>query len=94
MTGKQRAKLRSMANLIQPVVYIGKEGITGSLLQEADNALKAREIVKGTIGRGCAVTAKEAAGALADALGAEPIQAIGRKFVLYRRNEKDPVIEL
>lgn len=94
MTGKQRAKLRSMANTLQPVIYIGKEGITEALKKDADDALRARELVKASVGKNCELGTKEAAGLLAEALGAEPIGAIGRKFVIFRRNEDDPVIDI
>ena len=94
MTSKQRAKLRAMAAKIEPILYIGKEGITDHTLAEAEDALVARELVKGSVQRGCAYSAKEALHILAEKLGAEPVQFIGRKFSLYRRNEKKPGIEL
>lgn len=94
MTGKQRAKLRSMANTMQPVVYIGKEGISEALLADAEDAIRARELIKVSVGKSCELGTKEAAGLLAAALGAEPIGAIGRKFVIFRRNEEDPVIDI
>ncbi|MGI6663856.1 MAG: YhbY family RNA-binding protein [Christensenellaceae bacterium] len=92
MTGKQRATLRGMAHHLQPIIYIGKEGITETLLADADAALTAKELVKGSVGKNCALEAKEAAGLLAEALGAEPIGATGRKFILFRRNEEEPII--
>lgn len=94
MTTKQRSMLRSMANTIEPSIYVGKEGVTDSLLKDAAGALKAKELVKGSVGKNCDMTAKDAAASLAEALGAEAIQAIGRKFVLYKRNNEKPVIQL
>ncbi len=94
MTSKQRARLRAMANSIQPILLIGKGGITDNLLKQADDALTARELIKGSIQRGCELSAQGALHILAERLGAEPVQFIGRKFTLYRRNEEKPGIEL
>ena len=94
MTSKQRAKLRAMANSLEPIIFIGKEGITENLLRQVEDALVARELVKGSVQRNCALSAKEALHLLAEQLGAEPVQFIGRKFALYRRNEKKLIIAL
>lgn len=92
MDSKQRARLRAMANGMEPVVHIGKDGVASGVVKQTDEALKARQLVKGTVQQNCAVGAREACRALADATGAEPVAAIGRKFVLYRRNEELPGI--
>lgn len=94
MTSKQRARLRAMANSMEPIILIGKEGITENLVKQVEDALTARELIKGSIQRNCDLSAKEALHALAQRLGAEPVQFIGRKFTLYRRNEEKPVIAL
>ena len=82
MTGKERAYLRSLAQKMDPVIYVGKEGITESLVNDANMALTARELVKGSVGRNSDEV-------LCDILDAEPIQVIGRKFVIYRKKEED-----
>lgn len=84
MNGKERAALRKMANTIEPVIYIGKEGITERTLKEVYDALEARELIKGSVQQGSPVDAKTALQELCGKTGAEPIQFIGRKFVMYR----------
>ena len=84
MTSSERAKLRGIANGLEPIIHIGKEGITPALLKQADDALTARELIKGTVLKNCDYTAKEALGMLCEQLGAEGIQDIGRRFTLYR----------
>ena len=84
MTSSERAKLRSMANGLEPIIHIGKEGITESVLKQLDDALTARELVKGTVLKTCDYTAREALDALCEELGAEGVQAIGRRFTIYR----------
>lgn len=94
MTGKQRAVLRGMANTTEPVLYIGREGITDNMVKEAEDVLTARELVKGSVQQGAPITARDALTELCGRTGAEPIQCIGRRFVMYRRNMDDPKIVL
>lgn len=92
MTGKQRAKLRGMANTIETILYIGKEGITENTVKECYDALEARELIKGCVQQGAPVNAREALTELCEKTGAEPIQQIGRRFVLYRQSRENPRI--
>jgi len=94
ITGKQRAYLKSLANGIPAVLFIGKEGLTDNIITEADRYLEARELMKAKLQEGCDLDAKETANIMADELEAEFVQAIGRTFVLYRRSLKEPKIEL
>lgn len=94
ITSKQRAALRSMANTMQPLYQIGKEGITPSVTAQLDDALEARELIKISVLETADVTAKEAIEILAGRLHAEPVQCIGRKIVLYRRSKDKPRIEI
>ena len=92
MTGKQRAMLRGMANTIDTILYIGKDGITDHTVKEAYDALEARELIKGCVQQGAPLTAKEALTELCSRTGAEPIQFIGRRFVMYRPSRENPRI--
>jgi len=94
MTGKQRARLRAMANPLETIIYIGKDGISDSTVKEVYDALEARELIKGCVQQGAPMTAKEALTVLCEKTGAEPIQFIGRRFVLYRQSRKNPRIEI
>lgn len=92
LKGKQRAYLRSIANTLKPVTQIGKDGVTESFLEQLDNMLRAREIVKVTILETAGLETKETANAVCEALRAEFVQAIGSKFTLYKRNMEEPKI--
>ena len=94
MTSKQRAMLRGMASTLDPILYIGKEGIIPGTLKQADEDLEAHELIKCCVQPNCPLNAKEALVALCEALGAEPVQYIGRRFVLYRPSKDDPRIVL
>ena len=92
MTGKQRAILRGMANTIEPVLYIGKDGITDNTVTETEDVLTARELVKGSVQQGAPLDARAALTELCRRTEAEPIQCIGRRFVMYRQNRDNPRI--
>ena len=94
ITSKQRAQLRGMAMSIDTIIQIGKGGITESVVDSVSAALKARELVKGRVLENSLLTAREACDQLAATCRAEPVQVIGSKFVLYKRNEQKPKIEL
>ena len=94
LTSKQRAGLRSMANTMDTILYVGKDGITDATVKEAYDALEAREIIKCTVQQNCELTAREALDELCARLHAEPVQCIGRRFVMYRESSTNKRIEL
>ncbi len=94
LTSKQRAFLRAHANAIDTIGQIGKDGITQNTIDQAALALKAREIIKLRVLETSMLTAREACDTLCAALDAEPVQAIGSRFVIYKPNPEKPVITL
>ena len=92
MTGKQRAVLRKMANPLDTIIYIGKDGITDHVVKEVYDALEARELIKGCVQQGAPIDAKNALTILCEKTGAEPIQFIGRRFVMYRPSRENQKI--
>ena len=94
LTSKQRAYLRGLANTMDPIVHVGKGGMAATIIKQADDALTARELIKGKVLETAPETAREAADALAEAVGAEVVMTIGRTFVLYRRQPEEPTIML
>lgn len=94
LTSKQRAQLRGLAMTEDTIIQIGKGGISENTLTQVKDALKARELIKGRVLENSLLTAREAADALAEACDAETVQTIGSKFVLYKKNAKEPKIAL
>ena len=85
ITGKQRSALKKMAQEIKPTVMIGKEEVTPTVIAAIDDYLARHELVKVQIQDGTILDPKETANEIAGELGAEFVQAIGKKFVLYRQ---------
>lgn len=94
LTSKQRAYLRSLANSIDTILYVGKGGMSPQIIKQADDALEARELIKGKCLENSPMTPREASDEIAKEVNADVVQVIGSKFVLYRQKEKDPVIVL
>lgn len=92
LNGKKRAYLRALASTIKPTNQIGKEGITHEFLDQLEDQLRARELVKVTILDNAGIDAKEAANAICADIRAEFVQAIGSKFTIYKKNNENPKI--
>jgi RNA-binding protein len=88
LTSKQRAELRAQANALETTLMVGKEGVTDTVIQEADRLLTARELVKGKVLEAAMMTPREVSDALCEATGADGVAVIGTKFVIYRFSEK------
>lgn len=94
LTSKQRAQLRGLAASQDTILHVGKGGITENIVKQANDALTARELIKGRVLEASMLTAREACDSLSASTDAEQVQVIGSKFVLYRKNPKEPKIQL
>ena len=89
LTSKQRAQLRGLANSIDTILQVGKDGIRANLIKQADDALEA--LIKGRVlDNNIDYDARTAAEELAKATRSEVVQVIGTKFVLYRESHSKP----
>lgn len=84
MTSRQRAYLKSLAMKMDPIIQIGKSGLTPEITEAVNEALEARELMKLTVLKNCVEDLHTIAGTLAERTHAEVVQVIGRRFVLYR----------
>lgn len=94
LNSKQRAYLRGLANKIEPIFQVGKGGATPEVVTSVDEALEARELIKGNVLNNCLEDTKYIASVISERTHSDVVQVIGKKFVLYRRNDKKPVIEM
>lgn len=92
INSKQRATLRAMAQSLEPIVHIGKDGITDNLVGQVKDALEARELIKCSVQQNCELGAREACDMICSLTGAQGISVLGRKFVLYREAEEKKLI--
>lgn len=88
LTSKQRAALRGQANKMETILQIGKDGITENIINQVDDALTARELIKLRVLENSPLTSKEASAELCQATNSDGVQVIGSRFVLFRRNEE------
>lgn len=88
LTSKQRAYLRGLANSLETILHVGKDGIGENLVKQAEEALVARELFKGKVLENSLLSAREAAEELAQQTRSEVVQVIGTKFVLYRQSHQ------
>ena len=91
LTKKQTKQLRELANSLKPLFYVGKNDLTEAAIKQADETIEKHELIKCAVQDGSELTAKEAAEQLAERLGADVVQTIGNRFVIYRRSKRDDV---
>ena len=88
LTSKERAELRAQANSLDTTLMVGKDGVTETVIAEAENQLTARELIKGKVLESAFMTPREVSDAICEATGADGVSVIGTKFVIYRFSEK------
>ena len=89
MTSKQRAYLKSLAMNIEPILQLGKGSLTPEFTASVREALDARELIKINVLQNCLDDRNQLAQVLAERTGAEVVQVIGRKIVLYKEGKDD-----
>ena len=94
LNSRQRAQLRGLANTMETILQIGKSGISEQTIKQIDDALEARELIKLRTLETSPFTPREAADSIAEKLGADVVQVIGSRFVLYRESLNKKTIKL
>ena len=89
MTSKERAYLRGLANRVPSLYQVGKDGVSENMIKQKDDALEARELIKGNEQEKSMMSAREVAEELASQTASQVVQVIGNRFVLYRRSKKN-----
>lgn len=90
LTSSQKKMLRGLGHHLEPVVYVGKEGLSPALLASLEAALKAHELIKVKLGQNCPLERNAAGDELIKTTGATLVQIIGRMLLLYRPNQDMP----
>jgi len=94
MTSKQRAFLRSLANTLDPIFQIGKNGISDNLIKQLDDALEARELIKITVLETAPENVKDLGNEISEKTNSVFVQAVGNKITLFRKRAKNSKIDL
>ena len=94
MTSKQRAYLKSLASVIDPILQIGKSSLTPEYIEAVREAFNTRELIKINVLKNCLDDPREMAQIIADRTSSQVVQVIGRKIVLYKPDKDKPKIVL
>ena len=94
LNSKQRAALRGIAGTMDTIFQVGKGGINEALISQVSDAVRKRELIKLRVLDNSAYTSREAAEEIAEKTGADVVQVIGNRFVIFKRNPKEPVIDI
>ena len=94
LNSKQRAALRGIAGTMDTIFQVGKGGINEALISQVSDALRKRELIKLRVLDNSAYTSREAAEEIAEKTGADVVQVIGNRVVIFKRNPKEPVIDI
>ena len=93
MTSKERAYLKGLAMTMDPILSLGKASLTPEFSESVAEAIKKRELIKINVLKNCTDDPKEIAQTLAERTRSTVVQVIGRKIVLYKRNQEKPIME-
>ena len=94
LNSRQRAQLRGLANSMETILQVGKSGVTENTVKQVSDALEARELIKLRTLETCPTSSREAAEEIAEKTGADVVQVIGTRFVLYRESKDNKQIKL
>lgn len=94
LNSRQRAQLRGLANSMETILQVGKSGVTENTVKQVSDALEARELIKLRTLETCPTSSRETAEEIAEKTGADVVQVIGTRFVLYRESENNKQIKL
>lgn len=87
MTSRERAYLRGLANDIESILQVGKQGVTPEVVESVAEALESRELIKITVLSNSRLSVKEASILLSERTRSECIQVIGKKIILYKKSK-------
>lgn len=94
LTSKQRAYLRKLAHDIDPILHIGKNGVSPELVESATEALEKRELIKLNVLKNCSEDPKELGAVLSERSRSTLVQVMGRRITLYKESKEHKTIEI
>ncbi|WP_284140465.1 MULTISPECIES: ribosome assembly RNA-binding protein YhbY [unclassified Virgibacillus] len=94
LTGKQKRFLRAEAHHLKPIFQVGKIGVNENMVEQINEALEKRELIKVSILQNCLEDKESVAAQLQEGTGAEIVQVIGNNIVLYKESIENKHINL
>ncbi len=94
LNSRQRAQLRGLANTMETIFQVGKSGVNDNIIKQTADALEARELIKLRTLETCPTSSRETADMIAERVGADVVQVIGSRFILYKESKENKQIKL
>ncbi|HSY48648.1 MAG TPA: ribosome assembly RNA-binding protein YhbY [Thermoanaerobaculia bacterium] len=94
LTSKQRQYLKGLAHALEPIVRVGRAGVSPTVIEETKRSLAAHELIKVRVEGDDSAQRRAIAEELASACDAEVAASIGKVAILYRPRDEEPEIEL
>lgn len=94
LNGKQRSYLRALAHDMDPVVHVGKAGLSEAVVEQVREQIKAHELIKIRFAKECEVDPEQASEPLETQVPCQVVQKAGRVLTVYKRHDHKPKIEL
>lgn len=94
LTGKQKSYLRSEAHHLKPLFQVGKLGVNENLVEQIEDVLEKRELIKVSILQNCEMDKNDVAEMLSEKANAHVVQIIGSIIVLYKESLENKKIQL
>ena len=94
LTGAAARELRALAHKLDPVIQVGKDGVSKEIIAAVGRALLDHELIKVKLPADGAVERKIMAAKLSSQTASEVAQQIGRIVVLYKPRPKKPTIKV
>ena len=91
LTKNQKKYLKGLGNTLKPLVQIGKNGLTKTVIQSVDEVLAAHELLKIDVLKNCETECEELALDIASSTNSEIISQLGRKILLYRKSKEGKI---
>ena len=91
LNSSERARLKSLAQNLNPIFQIGKNGVGDNQINDILDALAVHELIKISVLKSAETPTKLILDEVCERTGAEPVQAIGNKIVIYKFSTKEGI---
>lgn len=89
LEGKEVRGLRSRGQTIKSTVFVGKNGVTDTVITSVNNAFNTQELIKLKVQDGCPDDKRAVASKISEKAGCHVVQILGNTILFYRPDEEE-----